>query len=338
MATGLRLTLHGNDLTVTGSDPDLTISSDVVVNGGDDGEVAVPPRLVTDIVKSFDDGAVELVSEAETLTIKSGRAEFSVRMLTDRFDLSPPLPKHTVAIPAVPFAAGLRQVIRAALKDDSRAPQLTGVFIVPTDNGLRLIATDSYRLAIRDIEGLTGLDGNDGVLIPARALAEVQRLISDGDSTVEFGKAEFDATFITGTTALTTRLLRGQFPDVERLIPVSYPNTFTTDRLELLTALKRVRTMVQNAKDVTTPVRCSFTSEGVQLTAVVPETGSVSDSVPGTFDGTDTLVAFNPTYLIDGLDAITTDAVQFKTVDDHKPATVTGDDGYVYVIMPVKTT
>lgn len=343
----LQLVLHGNQLIVTGADPDLVIEVRTSVAGDADGAVLVPARLLVDIVRSFEPGAVTVTSDEEEARVLSGRAEFSVRVpVAAEVSRLSPAGGEGVSLPARRFAEGLRQVVRAALTDDTRAPQLTGVLMLTTGTGLRLVATDSYRLAFKDLAGMSGPSGGNEVLVPARALAEVQRLVgalaegkeSDDASPLVFRCGELDAAFDLGHVQLTTRLLRGPFPDYERLLPPSYPNSFTAAKEELAAALRRVRLMVRDTKDVTTPVRISFTEGGVELTVLTAETGRASERVDGSYVGEETTIAFNPGYLLDGIDAIRADVVTLEVIDSSKPATVRGEgeDDYRYLLMPVR--
>jgi DNA polymerase-3 subunit beta len=152
---GLRLLLRGDQLDVCGSDPDLVIEARCQVAGDTDGSVLVPSRLVVDIVRSFEPGAVAVAAGDEEVRFSSGgRSLSSVSPSVRRSHVSGCPEQEGIEIPGAVFADGLRQVVRAALVDDSRAPQLTGVLMVATDTGLRLIATDSYRLAFRDFAGM----------------------------------------------------------------------------------------------------------------------------------------------------------------------------------------
>ena len=248
-----------------------------------------------------------------------------------------------ITLPAVPFGEGLRQVIPAALSDDSRAPQLTGVLMVAVDNGLRLVATDSYRLAFRDLKGMSALEPGSEVLVPARALAEIQRLIGgegekQHDATLVFRHTDLDAVFEVHGTRLTTRLLKGPFPDYQRLLPASYPNAFHVAREELGAAVRRVRLMVRDAKDVVTPVRISFETDGAELTVLTAESGRAAERVDGQFSGEELVVAFNPNYLLDGIEAIRAETVILEVIDSSKPATLRGEseDDYRYLLMPVR--
>jgi DNA polymerase-3 subunit beta len=343
-SSSIQLALHGNRLDVTGSDPDLVIEVRESVTGEHDGVCLVPARLVVDIIRAFEPGAVTFDGDEEEVKITSGRAEFAIRVPSgaEITRLSSPT-SEGITLPAELVSDGLRQVVRAALTDDTRAPQLTGVLLVATDTGLRLVATDSYRLAFRDLLGVSALEPGTDVLVPARALTELQRLIaaeSDGvgSGTLVFRHSELDAIFEVGETKLTTRLLKGPFPDYERLLPPSYPNQLVTAKEDLAGALRRVRLMVRDTKDATTPVRVSFREGGAELNVLTAESGRAVERVDGTYDGEETVVAFNPTYLLDGIDAIRSDQVVIEVIDSTKPATVRGEDesDYRYLLMPVR--
>ncbi|MGH9296895.1 MAG: DNA polymerase III subunit beta [Acidimicrobiales bacterium] len=341
-AVGLQLSLRGDQLEIVGSDPDLVIESRCEVAGEADGKVLVPTRLVSDIVRSFDPGAVSVVGGEEEVRFSSGRAEFNVRAAlgAEITRLSSP-EMAGIELPAVTFADGLRQVVRAALVDDSRAPQLTAVQMKATEKGLRLVATDSYRLAFRDFEGMSALDEDSQVLIPTKALAEVQRLVGQAgndDEQISFRHSDLDAVFELDGVRLTTRLVRGQFPDVERLVPPSYSYRLKVNREEFGSALRRVRLLVRDSKDVTTPVRLSFREGGAELAVLTPESGRAVEAIEGEFVGEDIMIAFNPTYLLEGVEALRSEIMVLEVNDPGKPALVRGEgeDEYRYLLMPVK--
>ncbi|MGA2210630.1 MAG: DNA polymerase III subunit beta [Acidimicrobiales bacterium] len=340
---GLQLTLRGDQLEVVGSDPDLVIEARCQVSGDSDGSVLVPSRLVSDIIRSFDSGVVNVAGGEEEVRFTSGHAEFTVRVAVGAEITRLGSPEtEGIKLPAADFGEGLRQVVRAALSDDSRAPQLTGVLMEATEKGLRLTATDSYRLAFRDFEGLSVLEPGSHVLVPAKALGEVQRLVSgvkDGDEAeLVFRHSDLDAVFDLGSVRITTRLLRGSFPDVQRLVPTSYEYELSVRREEFASALRRVRLLVRDSKDITTPVRLSFREGGVELAVLTPESGRAVEGIKGEFTGADVMVAFNPTYLLEGVEAVRSETLMLKITDPGKPALVCGaeEDEFRYLLMPVK--
>ena len=146
---------------------------------------------------------------------------------------------------------------------------------------------------------------------------------------------EHDVTFTVGDVQVSTRLLDGTYPDYRQLIPAEYPNRLHVGKDSLLDALRRVRLVV---RDNMTPVRLSMRQGGVDLTVVSQEVGDASETVDADFEGTDLTIAFNPTYLIDGVDAVMGDEVLLETIDASKPATVTGAEQseFRYLLMPVR--
>jgi DNA polymerase-3 subunit beta len=385
--SGVRLETTGDDLRVVGTDLDLTIQVTTAVAVARPGVVVAPGRLVTDIVRALDPGAVTVESDDDDdeLRISSGRSNFSVRTHpAGDFPRLPPISGDAVRLPATGLAEALRQVVRAASSEDSR-PILTGVLMAAEKGGLRLVATDSYRLAVRDLPGVGILRDEQHVLVPSRALAELQRLLSaaaknagapptpapvaapvavpdsgdagtlDTDATATSASAvlaadpapadngpaailrlgEHDATFELGSVKLTTRLIEGDFPNYRALIPSNYPNSLIVGRDALLDAVRRVKLMV---RDPTTPVRIAMRSDGIELTVITQDWGQATEEVDAKYEGAEMVVAFNPNYLIEGVEAITSDEVQLETLDALKPATLKPTEGtdYLYLLMPVR--
>jgi DNA polymerase-3 subunit beta len=336
----------GDELRLAGSDLDLTIQVTAVVAGQEDGVCVIPARLAADIVRSLEPGAVQIETDDDEARIASGRSQFAVRVLpADEFPRLPVQSGDAVTLAAADFAEALRQVVRAASGDDAR-PVLTGVLMAAEDPGLRLVATDSYRLAVRDLPGVSVLREGQKVLIPSRALTELQRLAGaapgekgegakSAPAEVTLRLGEHDATFEVGDVRLTTRLIEGEFPNYRQLIPASYPNRLIVGREALLDALRRVRLLV---RDQTTPARIALKADGIQLTVVSAEIGQATEDVDAKYEGAEMTVAFNPGYLIDGVEAITGDEVLLETLDALKPATLRPTEGtdFLYLLMPVR--
>ncbi len=377
--SGVRLEAVGDELRVVGTDLDLTIQVTTRVSVTTPGVVVAPGRLVTDIVRALDPGAVTVESDNDDdeLRISAGRSNFTVRTHpAGDFPRLPPISGDAVRLPATGLIEALRQVVRAASSEDSR-PILTGVLMAAEQGGLRLVATDSYRLAVRDLPGVGVLREDQHVLVPSRALAELQRLLSAAakvssppppaaadaasaasasDEGAGEGEAaepgahspppadglaailrlgEHDATFEVGTVKLTTRLIEGDFPNYRALIPSNYPNSLIVGREALLDAVRRVKLMV---RDPTTPVRIAMRSDGIELTVITQDWGQATEEVDAKYEGAEMVVAFNPAYLIEGVEAITSDEVQLETLDALKPATLKPTEGtdYLYLLMPVR--
>jgi len=308
---------------------------EVPVAADADGAAVLPARLVTDIVRSLDAGAVTVAAGDDEATIAAGRSQFSVRTLpAEEFPRVPPPPEGAVSIDAHLLATALRQVVPAAGRDDSR-PILTGVLMAAEAGGLRLVATDSYRLAVRDLPGTTVLGENQKVLVPSRSLDELRRLLGEADTvTVRLGGRE--AVFEVENVRLTTVLIEGEFPNYRQLIPTSYPNRLTLSRDALLDAIRRVRLLARDA----VPVRLTMGPGVCELRAITHDVGEAHEELDATYEGTELTVAFNPEFLATGVEAVTDDEVVIETLDTLKPAlvrpAVAGD--FLYLLMPVRVT
>jgi len=334
---GVRMDVSGDTLTITGTDLELTITLTIDVGGDGDGAAVVPARLVGDIVKALPAGAVDIDLDASAdggeMSISAGRSQFSVRPLAlDDYPAQTTPAGEAVTLPAESMVEALRQVVRAASTDDARAV-LTGVLLASEDDGVRMVATDSYRLAVRDLPDSSVLGSGQKVLIPGRALNELQRLMGDVDElTVRFGERE--ATFEAGNTRLSTRLIEGEFPNYRNLLPTSYPNLLTVSKASMIEAIRRVKILAQDS----TPVRLTLGGDTVQLTAITQDVGNAVEEIDASYDGTEMTVAFNPDYLAAGIDAIDADDVTLATMDPMKPAVLrgAGHDDYLYLLMPVR--
>jgi DNA polymerase III subunit beta len=334
---GVRMEVVGDSLTITGTDLELTIRLSIEVGGERDGAAVVPARLVADIVKALPSGAVEIdLADGDAgaeMSISAGRSQFSVRPLSlDDYPVQTEPAGDAVTLPAADMAEALRQVVRAASTDDARAV-LTGVLLASEDDGLRMVATDSYRLAVRDLPDSSMLGSGQKVLIPGRALNELQRLMGNEETlTVRLGERE--ATFEAGSTRLSTRLIEGEFPNYRNLLPSSYPNLLTVSKVAMIEAIRRVKILAQDS----TPVRMTLGGDTVQLTAITQDVGNAVEEIDASYDGAEMTVAFNPDYLLAGIDAIDADDVTLATMDPMKPAVLrgVGQDDYLYLLMPVR--
>jgi DNA polymerase-3 subunit beta len=332
---GIKADLDGGTLTLTGHDLELTISVAISegVSGREDGSAVLPARLVSDVVRSLPPGAVEVEVDGEQARITAARSEFSLRVFpVDEFPRLPEPAGDAVTIDAAELGAALRQVVPAASSDDAR-PILTGVLVSAEEGGLRLVATDSYRLAVRDLPGHSVLAEGQSVLVPSRALNDLTKVLTGVDQlTLRLG--ERDASFEAGDVRLTTMLIEGDFPNYRGLIPSAHPNRLTVSREALLEGVRRVKLLAREA----TPVRLAMTSDGLDLVAVTQDVGQAHESLDAKYEGTELTVAFNPDYLLQGIEVLPGDEVTIESVDSLKPALVKSPEHpeFLYLLMPVR--
>jgi len=331
--SGVRVELQGDQLRLTGTDLELTISVEVTVAGEVDGTTVLPGRLASDVVRALPGGSVEVEVEGEQARISAGRSEFALRTLpAEEFPRVAEAAGEPVTLATDELASALAQVVRAASNDDAR-PILTGVLLAAHDGGLRLVATDSYRLAVRDLPGTSVLAEGQHVLVPSRALQELSRVLSGG-SELKVRLGERDASFEVGGTRLTTVLIEGEFPPYERLIPQAQPNRLTVGREALLEAVRRVRLLAREA----TPVRLQMSADGLELVAVTQDVGQAHESLDAKHEGEPLTVAFNPDYLMQGIEVAPGDEITIETIDALKPAVLRVPDHpeFLYLLMPVR--
>jgi DNA polymerase-3 subunit beta len=247
----------------------------------------------------------------------------------------PAVPNATTHVAALDFVSGLAQVSRATSTDDAR-PLLSGVLFTQEAGSLRVVATDGYRLAVRDLPGVNALADED-FIVPARAIIELQRSSATLDVEADIGVVHAGAEihFIAGNQSISTRLIDGKYHNYKQLMPASYPNTLRIGKDTLLSSLGRIRVL---ARDSTSSVKLALKASGVDISTTSIEQGNVSDNVDGDYHGEEMTVAFNPQYLMEGIEAAPGDEVILETMDTKQPALVHGveDLTFRYILMPVR--
>lgn len=337
--SGVLLQVSDGVLSVTGTDLDLTIRTRVELVDAINGAVVVPAKLLSEIVKSLPPGAVQMDVDADDNAIVSGaRAKFSLRTYPAvEFPKCEAAEGVNATLDAKDFVAAAKQTIYAASTDDAR-PLLTGVLFDCSEATLRMVATDSYRLVIRDLPDAKSIEGAENPLIPATALAEVVNAIGkkpDGVVDMVFGTNM--ASFGYGETQITTRLLEGTYPAYRQLLPESYSYEATVSKSDILNALKRTALLV---RDNTTPVRMDCGTERIEFFVRSHEVGEADEyiDVNELVRGDSVLVAFNPKYLAEAIDACTTADVVLRVDSSTKPAAIQeyGCSDYLSLLMPVR--
>ena len=334
--SGLRVSVGAGSLELVGTDLELTIRVRVPAESDSEGSAVVPARLFSEIVRQLEGGTVTVELSDDDAHIEAGRFATTLRTLsTAEFPRLHETTETGVRVAAGAFAEALRQVVSAASRDDAR-PILTGVLLTASSGGLRLVATDSYRLALRDLEGVSMLAEGQKVLVAAKGLVEVQRLLASAEGEIDVVLGEREVVFRVGTTEVTTRLIEGEFPNYQQLIPSGYPNRLTVAREALQAAVNRVR-LVGQSRD-TAPIRIGMTSEGLELSAIAQDVGEAHESVEAKYEGAELTVAFNSQFLLDGLDAAASDEVVLESIDPLKPAVLRTPDSpdFLYLLMPVR--
>lgn len=319
-------------LTLTTTDLEVSARLAIDVQVTEEGVALVPARLLADTVKSLSDAPVEFDSDQAQARIRCAAYEGALRLLpAEDFPALQPPSGTRVVVEAPRFAEAVGQVARAAARDEAR-PVLTGVLIEVSREGVTLVATDSYRLAVRELVATAG--GEAKSIVPERALSEAGRAAQ----TIEKGEIELfvdesQVSFQAGPLMLTSRLIEGEFPNYRQLLPEQYESRLTVSRQQLLEAVRRVGLLARD----TSPIRLEFNALGVKLSSSSPDLGQAVEAVEARYEGEDITAAFNPHYLADGLAASTGESVRLEVRDGLKPGIVRGEsDEFTYLVMPVR--
>ncbi len=328
---GLLCDVSGGTLKVTGTDTEITIETALDVEVLEDGRTVVPAKLVAEAVRKLPPGAVAFSASDGEVEITGNGPRFNLREF-DANDFPDVGGKGEITtgveMDGTALTAALNQVGIAASSDDGR-PTLTGVLFETESDHLRLVATDSYRLAVRDVPGVAGVDTT---LIPYRALKEIGRTI--GADKVSMAIAEREGTFFSDRGRMTARVIESSFPNYRQLLPDEYPNRLTINRDALLEAVGRASLVAEDH----IPVRLSLGSGGVELNVSRQDVGGETEYIEAVYEGEDMVIAFNTRYLTDGVAAMKSESLVLETINPLKPGLLTASDdaSFRYLLMPVR--
>lgn len=325
------------DGSVTLQSTDLEISVRTRVNGlvEQPGSAVLPGRLFADIVRNMPESAVTVALEKDLALVSGATASFTLKTLpADDFPKFPQVAvDKSVALPADVMTAVVRQVSRAVSRDETRAI-LTGVLVTVEGPTLRMVATDSYRLAVREAE-IEAAGEPVEVVVPGKALDEVTKLGS-GAEKITMGVAENQIVFEFGETTFVTRRIEGTFPNYKQLLPKERETVVTVAAEELAAAVKRVSIMAQH----NSPLRMSVHAEDqtLSLSATTQDVGDASEDLMAKVEGPDVEIAFNHAFLMDGLSSITAEETAVEIVSPLKPGVFrpVGSEDSLYLLMPVR--
>jgi DNA polymerase-3 subunit beta len=304
-----------------------------------DGVVVLPARLLLDVVRSLPAPSVslELRGAENDVELVSGNATFHIRTLrTEDFPPFPePDPASTVTVPAEAFVATALKVAGSASRDETR-PVLTGILVSASGRELRMVATDSYRLSVKETTLESELSSAFEVNVPARALQELARLThSDGeDGGLAISVRQNQVLFEVGRSVLSSRLIDGQFPNYSQLLPESFEHELRIAGNELTDVVRRISLLAQK----NAPLRLAFAPGELTVSAETPDVGEARESLPVAFQGEPLEIGFNPEFLRAGLEAIDDGDVLLKLISPLRPGLIEAADesGFLYLIMPIR--
>jgi DNA polymerase-3 subunit beta len=347
--SGILVRTGTDGLTLSGFDYETSAQVTIPADIADEGQVLVSGRLLADIARSLPAKPVDVALDGAKLSVTCGSSRFSLQtMPVEDYPALPDMPEVAGTADADLFAAAVAQAVTAAGRDDM-LPVLTGVKLEIDGSTLSLLATDRFRLSLRDLEWRpTQSDFTVTALVPARVLGDTAKSLTAGSelkialsaSGAGEGLIGFEATAAGGTRRTTTRLIEGAFPNVRQLFPNTSEISAQVEVAALIDSVKRVSLVAGR----NTPIRLSFTDGMVTLEAGNGEEAQASESLEATLTGDDISIGFNPSYLLDGLGAIGGSHVHIAMTQPARPAAFASmasadaqpDLAFRYLLMPLR--
>jgi DNA polymerase-3 subunit beta len=333
----LAATSSGCELRATDMDVGLRVPLEAEVIR--EGTVVLPARLTLDVVRSLPSAQVtlELRSAEQDVEIKAGNATFDIRTL--RAEDFPPFPEpepdSAVQLPADAFVQTATKVAGSASRDETR-PVLTGILVSAADRELRMVATDSYRLSVKETTLETPLSSGFEVNVPARALQELARLVAAGssDEPLTVSVRANQVLFTLGKVILSSRLIDGQFPNYRQLLPDTFEHELRIAGGEFTDVVRRISLLAQK----NAPLRLAFSEGELTVSAQTPDVGEARESLPLAFTGEPLEIGFNAEFLRAGLEAVEDSDLMLKLISPLRPGLIESadDSRFRYLIMPIR--
>jgi DNA polymerase-3 subunit beta len=343
---GIRLQAD-EELVLSSFDYDVSAQATVAVSTEEPGTALVSGRLLAEISRSLPAKPVHITAESGRAVLTCGSATFTLlTMPEDEYPALPEMPPAAGTVGSDAFATAVSQSATAAGRDDT-LPALTGIRIEIEGDIITMVSTDRYRLAVRELRWAPSrTDLTAAMLVPAKALADTARsLTSSAEVSIalalpgtEGGGGDGMIGFEGAGRRTTTRLLSGEFPRYQSLLPKTVNAAAELSVSLLSESVKRVALVAER----NTPVRLAFSTGQLVLEAGTGDEAQAEEVIEAEFSGDDLSIAFNPQYLLDGLTAIDSDTVRISFTEPGKPALLTGKPGpdgnpeFRYLLMPIR--
>ncbi|HZV59505.1 MAG TPA: DNA polymerase III subunit beta [Candidatus Eremiobacteraceae bacterium] len=339
--SNLLVEAKGSQLTITATDLELSIRTSCDAKIKKEGAGTIPAKKLLELVRLLPDGEIKVkLLDNHWVEIVSERKKYKlVGMARENFPALPAMPHTLVKIPASILGSLIAKTKFAISMEESRYTLNGGLLILKPDT-LAMVATDGHRLALAEIDHkLSGLNGEVKVLIPKKAMDEVAKLASlaDTDGQMEFAKDESQLFFQSGHRLLISRILTGQFPNYEAVLPRENNKTVVIDRAELNDAVRRVSQLADQRSHA---VKLSVSEEGIEISASSPEYGEAKEVIEKEYKGETIAIGFNSTYMLDFLAAAADGPISIELKDEQSAGQMrpVSDEScrYRYIIMPMR--
>jgi DNA polymerase-3 subunit beta len=331
----------GNRLSITATDLELSIRTSCDAKVKKEGSGTIPAKKLYDLVRLLPDEEIRFkLIENHWIQILSDRKSYKlVGMSKENFPALPGFPHALVKIPAALLNDLIAKTTFAISLEESRYT-LNGALLVLKPDSVTMVATDGHRLAmVENTHKLEGLSAEVRVLVPKKAMTEIQRLAADSDdtATADFAQDESHLFFQIGRRLLTSRKLTGQFPNYEAVLPRDANKTVVLERGELQDALRRVS---QLADQRSRAVKFVLAKEGIEISASSPEYGEAKEAIEKEYKGEPLAIGFNAQYILDFLAAAADGPIAFELKDEQSAGQLRplADESsrYRYVVMPMR--
>ncbi len=335
--SGILLSASENGVDLTATDGEMGLRTGMQAEVASAGAALLPGRLLAELARSLGEESVEIELREPNgdVEIRSGGSSFHLRVLpAEDFPHLPEEGAEPLKIPATALAETVELVARAASRDDMR-PVLTGVLVSASGEEMTMVATDSYRLAVKRTALESEIGGEIEANIPARALRELGRLLGAGEiAEVGVSLLPNQAVFKAGDILLNTRLIDGQFPNFRQLLPESYEHDVRLPRPEFLDVVRRVSQLAQR----NAPLRLSFSQGELKVSASTPDVGDAEETMPAAFEGEALEIGFNPEFLRDGIESVEVDEVMLRLISPLRPGLLqpVDNEDFRYLVMPIR--
>ncbi|MFE6964928.1 MULTISPECIES: DNA polymerase III subunit beta [unclassified Agromyces] len=348
--SGVLIKATTDGLVLSSFDYEVSSQTEIQADVEEPGTVLVSGRLLAEIAGRLPNAPVRIATEESRISVSCGSASFTLlSMPVEEYPSIPEIGEQSGLVPAEEFAAAVAQVAVAASRDDV-TPVITGVQLEVRENSLGLVATDRYRVAVREIDwdGGNVAAGDEAItaLVPARTLQEVGKTLGNAGNISVAITSRDDRELIAFSAdkkTVTSLLIKGNFPPVRRLFPETVDNYAVMNTADLIEATRRVALVLEREA----ALRYSFTADGLTLEAIGSEQAQASESIDAILTGDDTVVSLKPQFLLDGLGAVHSEFVRIsftKTENPNKPGPVlitsqtsreqAGADSYRYLLQP----
>lgn len=325
----------GTRLTIAATNLDIAITHYIGSKVSEEGSITVPARLMQDFVTSLPSGVIELKLDDYKLHITTDQYNSVINgVSSEEFPVMPAISEGTTwTLPAKEFKKGLQQVLVAASSDEAR-PVLTGLYLHTVDGKLYMAATDSYRLAEKEI---LKTKENIDLLVPASAMTELLRLIGDSDSDIDVTHDDQQVLFRIGETELVTRLIEGKYPDYKKLVPTAFDKEASLKRSDFVNITK-VSSLFARESAGSVTIHLDPNEKKVSIHSVASQLGENTASAEATITN-EGQITLNSRYLLDALGTLHGDTVNLCFNGKLEPCVLkdASEPGFTHVIMPLKS-